>query len=207
MKKLAIAALVLLAMSAIGSPAAAQSIGADCGDIFLSAANDSYVDKVEVGTFTNFNWYLVVELDYADVGLPDQQAANGLKGWECSVDVPATITVLNRTLQPETSLNIGQDDNWIIGTGQNVRAINTPFAVVAYTALLLSAQENLHLTLAGTTPSSFVPAVPGWVEFNPTGECTFADGSPKPCLRAFANDNVGEGDFWINQNIPIEDSS
>jgi len=155
-----------------------------------AGCNEYATDPIR--SFTEFPWYLLVEIDFRDIGLGDQNASNGIQAWEAYVSISDEITVIREVVQPPGSLNVGirpprevNDSNWIVVTGTLIPADSTPFVLVEYTGLLLSDATDLHVDLAGAEPSSFTGTggpgpVPGWVEFHPTGECD------NECLRPFA---------------------
>jgi len=216
MRSMAKATLVLLALGFFAAPLQAQMLeGQALGDAYLSFDQAAYVPVTEapIPAFQSFNWFLVFEIDYTDIGLPEAtNAGNGLKGWEFGVTVPASITVTNRVLAPTTSLNLGGPDDWIVGTGQLVAANSTPFAVVTYTGLLLADASDVVVDYKDVSISSFDPVAAGWNEFANTNECFRISGGNQvfqACLRKFVNVNrmvincVAEPEC----NIPIEEHS
>jgi hypothetical protein len=202
MQRLALAALLLAALLFQWVLAHADIYGVGFGDIYLtydpgadpfddpwSNCNNEETDPIP--PFQEFTWYLVVAIDFADIGLDNQNSANGLQAWEAGVYIADEITVIGSTLHPSTSVNVGQpppndpnDSNWIVGTGGLVSAMSTPYAVVEYQGMLLTEATDLEVLVQSAEPSSFTGTggpgpVPGWVEFEATGECDDA------CLRQF----------------------
>ena len=179
--------------------------GLPLGEAYLSAAGDQYTSEIEAVPFTPFTFYLVVDMDYTAIALDDtMNTVNGLKGWEMGVDVPAQITVTNRSLNPPTSLNLGGTDDWIIGTGQLVPAGATPLVLVTYSALILESVENVVIGVKNVSNSSFNPPAPGWAEFLNTNECYREDGTFQPCLRRFTQTSP----LTVNPSpVPTEQTS
>jgi hypothetical protein len=214
MKRLAIVALVILAVGLTTQEAQAQLYGEGFGDLYLvndvaadpwdsatATCNDNATDPIPA--FQAFTWYLVVHVDFADIGLGNQNGSNGLQAWEAGVSIPDEITVTGSTFNPPGSVNVGQppadpnDSNWIVGTGVIVTAASTPIQLVTYNGLLLADATNLEITILAAEPSSFTSVggpgeVPGWVEWNETGECA------SHCLRQFARWDVCETSFVVN---------
>lgn len=219
MKRLAIVALVLLAVGVTTQQAQAQIYGEAFGSLYM--VNDVAADPFDIPTatcndnatnpippFQAFTWYLTVSVDFADIGMGNQNSSNGLGGYEAYVSIPDEITVTGSTFTPPGSINVGtppadpNDSNWIVGTGALVSAVSTPIQIVTYNALLFAAATNLELSLQGASPSSFTQpggpgVVPGWLEWNPTGECQ----NNQPCLRPFGNWDICETTFMINYDV------
>jgi hypothetical protein len=217
MKRLAIAALAVLALGMGSMPAAAQQFADAFGDLYITTdvAVDPWdlelgptsicIDDPGVPAFSTLNFFLVIKLDFADIGQEGQNVSNGFGGYEAQVTIPADLTITARTKQPPSSINVGNDatDNWIVGTGIVITASTTPYAVVEYNSILLAAAQDLSLTLGPSDPSSFDVAggpgpVPGWLEGVPTGDCVSGTGSARKCLRAFERWDQCENTFFIN---------
>jgi len=135
------------------------------GNLYLSFAPDQQ-DAVLAGVepLVPFNWYVVAEIDFGDLGRPEDNTTNGLLGWEANLNVPPEITVTSRTMAPPGALDIGTgDDNWIVAWSACVLANQTPYALVTYEAMLASAAVNVEVTLDAASPSSFTPPEPGWI--------------------------------------------
>ena len=137
------------------------------------------------------DFFLVVQIDFAHIGLPSENDDNGLQAWEALVHIPDEIVITSVTLLPPGSINVGQatadpnDTNFIVGTPQIVTAASTPFTLVKYEAFLAADLTDLFIEISPARPTSFAPfgrgPAPGWVEWNPTGEC-----GERECLRPFA---------------------
>ena len=57
---------VVASASTVDKTAMAQIEGSAYGDIFLSANATSYEFQITAQPFVNFNWYLVIEVDFTD---------------------------------------------------------------------------------------------------------------------------------------------
>jgi hypothetical protein len=162
MKRIAIVALVLLAGGLTTHEAQAQIYGQSFGEIYLvndvaadpmtANCNDNATDPIN--PFQQFSWFLVVKIDFEDIGLGNQNGSNGIQAWEASVSIPDEITVTGSTFNPPGSVNVGvpgdpNDSNWIVGTGVIITAASTPIEVVSYNGLLLAAATNLELVIRG----------------------------------------------------------
>ncbi len=205
MKRVAIAALVLLALGATAAPTLAQSgEGAPLGFIGVSASNTMHDRYVDVQPSIPFTFYVWAKVDFGQIGQPTQNTSNGLKGWEAQVSIPAEMFVLSTTLEPTNALNFGDvPGEFIIGTGALVRA-DTGVALATIQALVTSAVTDLTLSLSGTSPSSVDPAAPMWLEWLDVNGCTLPGGGPTNCKRPF--DNVG--DMKINwTGVPVQQTS
>ncbi len=180
---------LLATLGALTPPPAAlaQSFGLPLGDLYPTFVENDRVSTADVPAFTPFDWYLVTEFSFEDVGISGQDFVNGMGGWEARIDIDPNIIVTQQTLQPISSINVGILPNWIVGTGSLVAAASTPFTLVRFSGLLVSFDiEDLVVDLGAPVPSSFdvlggPGPVPGWVEWVASGEC--AD----PCLRPFVD--------------------
>lgn len=179
MKRLAIGALAVFALAAFAGTAAAQ-LGNQFGEIYFSTLEDGTGDDYNEGleAFAQFDIYVMVDIDFADDGRGGENLTNGLTGWEAEFTVPAEITILGRELRPGTSVNVGQGDNFIVGTGGLVSANSTPFAVLRYQGGLFVPvpPTDLVITVGPSTPNSEGTGGPNWLE-SQSGEIhEFADG-------------------------------
>lgn len=214
MRRLALPA-VAIALATMPRPAAAQLFADAFGDLYLTrdlsadpfdpmdGPSSTCIGDPPLQPFETLSFFLAVRLDFSAIGHPELNVSNGLRGWETKVDIPAQLTITSRTMQPPTSINVGDEsiNNWIVGTGTNVVANATPYAVVEYSGLLLAAAENLELRLGPSQPSSFpgtgAGSPPGWLEALPTGDC-LNNNNPTECLRPFARWSLCESTFVIN---------
>lgn len=209
MKRIAIATLALLIAGALAVPAQAQtSRGTNFGAIYLSAAPNEHVDYAqELALATPFDFYLVAEIDYADIGAAQQNDTNGLKAWEASFDVPAEITIIDETLAGPGPINIASGpQNYIIGTGGNLRLNTLPGPLVSLQALVLQElTETVVLRPGPSTPSSALnDDAPAWTEFNvvPEDQCE-ANNNPTPCLREFTD----IGNLRVSTGVDTDEGS
>lgn len=215
MRRLALPA-VAVALATLPLPAGAQLFGDAFGDLYLTrdlsadpfdpvdGPSSTCIGDPQLEPFETLGFFLAVRLDFSAIGHPELNASNGFRGWETKIDIPAQLTITSRTLQPPTSINVGDEsiNNWIVGTGTNILANATPYAVVEYSGLLLAAAQDLVLRLDPSQPSSFpendgAGSPPGWLEAVPTGDCLNND-NPTECLRPFSRWDLCESTFVIN---------
>jgi hypothetical protein len=187
---------------AIPAPGHAQIYGEALGDLYLTTdlGLDPFdpvrgpiatcIDDPGLPAFETLGFFLVIALDFADVGQPEWNATHGLRGWEARVHIPQELTIIARTVRPRPCpLDMCLNDNFIVGIGITILAASTPYAVVEYDGILLQNAQDVRLTLGASTPSSFDSQggpgpVPGWLEGPATGDC-LSDGEPVECLRPF----------------------
>jgi hypothetical protein len=181
MKRLAIVAGVLALAGLAAGNAFGQAIyDTPLGDIYLSFSNTAppFIGPVNryltVAPFAGFHFYLMLYINFGDAPYndPSRNAGEGAQGWETAVVPFAGLIVQSRAIAPAGSLDVGSgDDNWIVGTGgQCITAASTPFALVDYNGLLLSAVVDQRVDLAAASPSSFddpprtsTDGQPGWL--------------------------------------------
>jgi hypothetical protein len=137
--------LVLLSMLGLGEPVAAARIG-----VYFD--RDDTQSSTQVQVQEQFQYYVAA----SDI-------SGNLFAFECEVLIPPEITVTSRALGSDEFINIGQGDNWIVGTTevQVFGRIN----LIEYTALLLTEAEGLRIDL-GPAQSAESPNRPRYV----TGE-------------------------------------
>lgn len=176
------------------TPTLAQtSFGRTMGSLYLSMDPSDNVPFIEnQPALVEFEFYLMVALDFGDIGKPELNNLDGLAAWEASLDIPEAVTVTRRVTTP-LAINVGKGaDNWVVGLPEMLAAWTTPAVLVTYTAVLLSeGQSDLVITIHESTPTTFehpdAPAQgPGWLEWYPIGECEFSSRiAGNGCLRAF----------------------
>ena len=154
MKKLMGLVLILVLAS---SSAFAQAEKYDAG-IFFDAAGT--MSATTVAPFTPFNIYAMgFDLD------------GEVKGYEFGAAIDPRLTILSSTPNPPTALNLGlAPANWIVGTGACLT--DTPgewFVMVTWSGMVLDGTAtDLTLCITASDPSSFVPAVPGYLQCDAT---------------------------------------
>jgi hypothetical protein len=149
MKKLTGFTLVLLMV--MSSMAFAQPEKYDAG-IFFDQAGATFGNPV---AFTQWHFYaMAFDLD------------GQVKGYEFGVTIPAAITVLGSVPNPPSALNLGPAPaNWIVGTGLCMTDLPGEwFQMVDFTGLLFAPAVDLLVCMTAATPSSFVPATPGYLK-------------------------------------------
>jgi len=93
-----------------------------------------------------------------------------VKGWELSVQIDPDFTVLTRTLDQPSSLNVGNGDNFIVGSGGCF--VGSPsYVFVTYNVGYFAgpvAPNDAAVCLGPVVPSSFSPATPGYLQCDGT---------------------------------------
>jgi hypothetical protein len=188
MKRVAIAALVMLVVGMTALPVVAQTtIGQPLGWIYISANNTTYDPDIQIAPFTPISIYLMLNIDYGYINQAGLNSSVGPFSYEAAVVIPPVFTVTAALIRNK-SLNLGSDRNLIVGLNPAILANTTPIDLVEYTIGAFTPGADLvdlEFSIAAATPSSFSPAVPGMADNTAFGECTF-DGNPVKCLRPFA---------------------
>jgi hypothetical protein len=191
-----VAIVLCLASGLCPNFAKAQAYGDSLGRIYLTRDPSvdpwdtlwnweaTCIDDPGLAPFTPLEFYLVIHVDYADLGRPELNATHGFDAWEGRVYIPSQLTVLERTLQTPSLFPPPTEDNWIVYLADPVIAASTPVAVVKYKVVLLEAARNLWLRIGPPDPPNMIPFAPGWRENVPSGECA-EDDEPVPCVRPF----------------------
>ncbi len=118
---------VAMALVLAASPSVASKVS-------ISFAENEIKSSLQVGALQAFHFYVVAS-----------EISGGLRGYQFEVDVPDGITVTGREARPGTAINIGTEDDWLVGMG----TCDTGYTVVLvdYTAMLLAPAENLRIGL------------------------------------------------------------
>lgn len=180
-------------ISWIPGSASAGAYGQSLGEIYLSIDASTREDAlIDQPINTPFEFYLLADVDYADLGQPEVNGLNGIWAWETRVNIPESITIINRHLGPG-SINVGSgEDNYIVGTPELLVVGLGPTTLVRYEAIIFSVVPDEVLTISPSSPSTFdddgnLGLGPGWLEWMPLGDCDFTSRRPgSGCLRAFA---------------------
>lgn len=211
MKRIAIATVTLLVIAGMSGVAQAQ-VGSALGSLYVSSEPDRYngILQEAPASPTQFSFYLVAEIDYADLDLAAQNASNGMQAWEAQVTIPASLLVANGlgTYFPATSLNIFSaasppNYNYTVATTQNVLAEATPVALVTYNVILFvptgpGFANAIEITVGQHNSASEGLQVPSWGEIGPANaECG------GPCIRPFAE----TGNLLISSVVDTETES
>ena len=158
MKKSILAAIVLLALG---------PISANATHLHLSLAPPPFNESDPLATtgtatgFVPFFLYVIAD-EWADPGA-------GLFGYEFSLNLDPNWIILGTVLTGPAPINIGTPTNVIAGTGGAV-ATPGPVVIVRYQLGWFAGPvvpETL-ISLGPSTPSSFSPATPGYLQ--PNGE-------------------------------------
>ena len=145
MKKLTSLAVVLM-LACMASMAFAQ---AETGDVGVFADTAATQSTLAVTAFVPTFFY-VVAFDLAEI-----------KGWELSIAIDPSFTVLGRTLDQPSSLNVGNLDNFIVGSGGCFNGQPT-YTLVTYNIGFFTAvvPNDSPVCIGPASPSSFDPALP-----------------------------------------------
>ena len=109
------------------------------------------IDDPGLPPFVPIEFFVVVDLDFADIGPPELNAVNGLSGWEARVNVPEELVITACPVNPHRPGPLNGCANFIVGTGITIVADSMPFALVEYTGILLAEAKNLFVTLTART--------------------------------------------------------
>ena len=191
MKPIAIVALTLLIAAAVAAPAHAQIYqGGPLGALYATTNAASYVGELgNIPLATPFTFYLVIDIDFADIGAPEQNSSNGLLAWDGRVTAPAGLTIIGNTVSPASSVDIGTKSaptyDYIVGTGQLVQ-VGAPVPVVTFQALLLAPTTDNIIVRVGRPALGSIPDAPAWGEAVALNGCESSPGRATQCLFAFA---------------------
>jgi hypothetical protein len=168
----AVALLLILLTTLAPSALWAQSQGDPLGRLYLSFAPDAEVRNAELEAMQSFELYLIAELDFTDIGDPDRNEQDGIKGWETCITIPPEVTVTNmEILRPGfNGADDSCDENWIMILDSCAFGEDMPVAFVRYEAVLTTAARNVELSLGPASPSSIDTNAPGWFVCAPRGE-------------------------------------
>jgi len=212
MKRIAIAALALIAVSVMALPATAQVNLADerLGSLYVSGAEDRQVTTIDgnvVAVNIPFDVFVVADIDFADIGAGDQNLTNGISAWEGAFTVPAPLLVISEVFFPAGALNFGSVSGsvreYIIGTGSTL-TVGGPTKLIQW-SVLLSGAPGLEFDDTITVAPVAAPSTPGevvWVEDAPLNGCE-VNGNPAGCIFRFES----LGDLRVTTAISGDDSS
>jgi hypothetical protein len=138
---------------AIATPATAQVGARDIGVYF---DENGTLCTVNAPPFVNTHefWVLGFDLD------------GGVLGYELGLNIDPRIVVFSSLMdQPGTPINIGQPpSNWIVGTGACFDGEGI-FSLLKFVwGYYDAAAVNMQICLGPSTPSSFVPVSPGYLQ-------------------------------------------
>jgi hypothetical protein len=208
-----IVAVAIALPSTTPSAMAQTSFGETMGRIYLTADQHETVSFLgKQAPYQQFVFYLMVHLDFGDIGQPELNNVDGLAAWEASLRVPEGVTITKREPLPlAVNVAVGED-NWVMGVPYMVAAWQTPTVLVKYTAILLvDGLSDLVITIHESDPTTFDhpdarERGPGWLEWQPTGECEFSSRKPASgCLRTF--ESWQDNRFVINCKLEKECSN
>jgi hypothetical protein len=136
--------VALTPSSCSGSPAGPPTLG-----VFFDPTGTQRT--LDVIPLTPFDFYVVAD-----------NTDGGILGYEFQLSIPPELVVLDRVMNPPSSINVGSGDNWIVGTGVCLPGTGK-VDLVRYTVMLIAFNEDLVIELLPATPSSFSPESPGYV--------------------------------------------
>ena len=188
MKRFAIAVLAVFISAAVAMPAQAQDnqLYPDrFGSLFLSAVEGSYVDYIQ-NIAANFTFYLIADIDFADIGQPGQNVSNGISAWEAQITLPADPGLFILSDDYTAAIDVGDKTgnvrNYIVGTGVNVQ-VGGPTTLVTFNAIATTPLATSAATLGPTVPASYAGEVV-WREFAALNGCTL-NGADEKCVFRF----------------------
>jgi hypothetical protein len=153
MKKLLIVALTITAALALATAAFAQPDPGDFG-IFgdLNASQTSATPPL----FTTTNLCYAIAYDVGGAGI---------FGYEFGVVINPNIIIFASVAEPPGNVNLGPaPTNWIVGTGACLPSAGAVKLVTFTYGVFASGLTDLTFCVTPSTPSSFTPAAPGWLE-------------------------------------------
>lgn len=182
---------VMGSVAADGRDAAAQSdVGPPLGVLYVSLSPDSYEPILQhPQPFTPYDLYVVVDIDFAQIGAPSQNLSNGLLAYEFGISSLGTAVLLSADYVGEINIGSGSRD-WIVGVGIPVIPVSsTPRPLVKYSFGYFSTIVDFTPIEVEVVPASIqtVPGQPIWQESLPLNGCTNRlTGEPVSCFFPFA---------------------
>jgi hypothetical protein len=214
MERVVVATLVVLGVCAHYSPVIAQGSpqGLPLGRVSISArATDSW-PQIGIPGFSSADVFVLIDLDYADIGRAELNVSTGILAWEGEFLIPPEFAILSKIVRNHSLSVIEHSTNLIVGLSPVITAAETPTDLVHYRIGYFAGPDppvDVWVTLGPSSPSSFDSESPGFNDNVDVGECTRAsDGTPVSCLRPFAAVfgaviNCRTTCFWV----PIETPS
>lgn len=197
-------------------------VGEPLGEIYLSFDRDHRVERKTHTTFYPFAFYLIVEVDFAELGQPDENLRNGVASWEASVALPPEVTVVSRSLPQSCCGPACKDrrrkdvtgvtgvDNWIVQLCSPLVGASRHFVAVEYLGILTTpGASDLRFGIKPADPAelstAFPQPAPGWREAVPSGACGETGGTP--CLRSFGSSWATNGLLLNPESVSTQASS
>lgn len=189
MMRLLTVLLLIVAVAGAAVPVSAQSdIGTAMGSLFVSATSDSYEPFVTVEPFTLFEFFVITEIDYADVGLPALNGENTMGAAEFRLDVDPRLILGNPVIGPGDGIQVGVAPDYILGFSAGLPSGQFS-SVLSFQAMIANEEAtDAYVLLTGVqdAPATFENGEPGWAERGLSEPCTNrASGAPIACLRNF----------------------
>lgn len=196
--------LGLLISTAPSAVMAQQSIHSEAvGEIYVSSSPNEYQSWIRgVGFTAPVTLYVDVDIDFGDIGLPDQNATNGLRSWEAHVSFPPGLIVTSSRLLPPGSVDVSGPDagvyDYVVETGSIVAA-GAVQPLAAFDVIALPGTADAVISI-GPVSGPSVEGEPSWVVANALSDCP-TDESTADCRFAFARTR----DFVVNPTtIPAD---
>lgn len=183
--------ILLLAMLAFPSRSALgqTDIGDALGAIYVSRTTDEYEPFViidEIPPFSITTFFVVADLDFDDVGAPEQNGLNGIQAWEGQIRFPFGLTLMSAEF---VGTNAGvSDSDFLVDVGLPVLLANsTPRALATFTVVAhFEIQPNSKIELL-PSENPLARGVLGWREALDSNGCSSPEtGAAVECFRPFA---------------------
>lgn len=185
--QLALLVALLLANCCTLRAAAQSDVGPPLGTLYVSSLPDEYrMFSLPPPLFSPFDIYVGVNIDFADIGAPEQNAFNGIRAYEFGISSPAPLIIVGADWEGE--INLGQSNlDYIVGVG-------VPFVVASSTPRWLVHLVGLYVSYGGAgymevalASTQTVPGKVVWQEEYRGNGCTHRlTGAPERCFFPFA---------------------
>jgi hypothetical protein len=209
MKIIAMAAVSLFVLGAMATPSIAQSdVGEPLGTVYLSPSADSYVPVFQlIPKFALTTIYLVAEIDFTDIGAPDQNLSNGIRGYELSITLPPAFSITSVVTNPAGLLNVASPPDFLIGVGGVLTANNSPIRLLTISVFVTGDVPAPGFVMEIGPVQNAPQTVSGqaiWQEFLSVNGCTNrATGAPERCFFPWAS----TGNLRVSTEVATEASS
>ncbi len=163
-------------------------MGAPLGWIYVSQLPDQPIGTAAIEyhpPFQTYTFYVVADIDFADVGAPEQNALNGIQAWEGRLEFSPELTLLSAEFE---GTNGGASDRDIlVDVGLPiVLADSTPRTLATLTFLVTSdLSPGSQIALRNST-NPLATGVIGWREALDSNGCTSPEtGAAVACFHPF----------------------
>lgn len=176
--------LVLPNESALGQTEMGDALGA----IYVSSTPNDYTPYAtpeHVSPFVVGTFYVVADIDFADVGVPEQNALNGIQAWEGRVEFPPELILVEAEFE---GTNSGETDlDFVVDVGLPIVLANSLPRPLVTLRCLTSTQVPLfsQISLVPST-SPLAQGVIGWREALDSNGCSDpGSGAAAACYYPF----------------------